>query len=336
MNIARVFPHKATKATPDDPFAFVNCEPPADLPAIDEVHISVAFTWTRKRAEDLKEAWSTVAPTRIGGPGYSHTPGAAFVPGMYLKQGYGITSRGCPNQCWFCSVWRREPGLVELPICECTNILDDNLLACSERHIREVFAMLKRQKRGLVEFTGGLEAKRLEAWHVHLLADLKPAQMFFALDTPDDEEPLRVAAKMLREAGFDRHRLRCYVLIGYPRDTIEQAESRLRLCVELGFYPMAMLWRDEYGTDHKTWSQLSREWIRPALIYAKTKSAAKLAVAGSTSYNTGMAAEAQIFDNDVCKYCSKTRPSEHIYCNGCMDLAQGDFSLFEGRKLRHA
>jgi hypothetical protein len=165
-------------------------------------------------------------------------------------------------------VWQREPALIELPICDGNNVLDDNLLACSERHIREVFAMLKRQ-RGRVEFTGGLEAKRLLSWHVDLLSDLRPAQMFFAYDTPDDEEPLRNASKLLRQAGFTRQSMRVYCLIGYPRDTLELAEVRLRLCVELGFFPMAMLWRDKAGAVDITWARFQREWARPAVIYRK-------------------------------------------------------------------
>ena len=39
--------------------------------------------------------------------------GGDFVPGRYLAPGYVITSRGCPNRCWFCSVWRREGALRE-------------------------------------------------------------------------------------------------------------------------------------------------------------------------------------------------------------------------------
>jgi hypothetical protein len=247
----------------------------------DEVHVSVAFTWDMGRADYLAKQWKHVAPVRMGGPAFNEA-GAAFVPGRYVRGGYVITSRGCPNRCWFCSVWRREPALIELPICDGTNVLDDNLLACSERHIRDVFAMLKRQ-RGPKQFTGGLEAKRLQQWHVDLLADLRPAQMFFAYDTPDDYEPLRAASDILRGAGFTRHHLRCYVLIGYPRDTIDQAEVRLRQCLELGFFPMAMLWRDGKGDTDLTWRKFQRGWARPACIAAKC--AAENIVAGSTSCN---------------------------------------------------
>jgi hypothetical protein len=164
-------------------------------------------------------------------------------------------------------VWQREPRLLELDICDGVNILDDNLLACSERHILAVFAMLLRQ-RGRVEFTGGLEAARLRSWHVELLARLRPAQMFFAFDTPNDEEPLRTASAMLKEAGFTRHAMRVYCLIGFPRDTLGEAESRLRLCLELGFFPMAMLWRDKDGLVDPTWARFQRVWARPAIIAA--------------------------------------------------------------------
>jgi hypothetical protein len=101
-----------------------------------------------------------------------------FIPGMYLKEGYVITSRGCPNRCWFCSVWCREgENIRELPITEGWNILDDNLLACSEKHIKAVFAMADRQEKRPY-FTGGLEAARLQLWHVHEFAKLKPKKMF--------------------------------------------------------------------------------------------------------------------------------------------------------------
>ena len=53
--------------------------------------------------------------------------GEAFTPGLYLKHGYTITSRGCHNHCWFCSVPKREGTLRELPITDGWNILDDNV-----------------------------------------------------------------------------------------------------------------------------------------------------------------------------------------------------------------
>lgn len=88
--------------------------------------------------------------------------------------------------------------------------------------------MLARQGRR-IEFTGGLEAAALEDYQVGLLADMKPRpNCFFAYDPGDPFETLKSAADRLLAAGFTArsHRLRCYVLIGYPKDTFALAESR--------------------------------------------------------------------------------------------------------------
>lgn len=272
MNIARVFP-RITKATPNDDYTFYDA-PGMFLPLIDEVHISVAFTFDLKRAEMLEKEWRHVAPVKIGGPALDE-PGGEFTPGMYIKSGYVITSRGCPNKCWFCSVWRREGELRELEVKEGNNILDDNLLACSDEHIREVFEMLKHQKYGKPEFTGGLEAARLKDWHVEELRKLKPKQLFFAYDTPDDEEPLIEAGKKLLKAGFTTasHNLRCYVLIGYPQDTFVAAEERLTQTIKAGFFPMAMLYMDKKTgkTRGSEWEKFQRVWARPAIVSTKAK-----------------------------------------------------------------
>ena len=266
MKIARVFPRRTT-ATPDDSLAFTT-PPPKTLPDIDEVHVSVTFTYDMEKAEQLAEAWNkTGLPVLMGGPAFNE-PGGEFVPGLYLKQGYVITSRGCPNRCHFCSVPKREGyKLRELTVKDGFNILDDNLLACSEKHIWEVFEMLKRQPEKPV-FTGGLEAKLLQSWHVNLLREVKPKRMYFAYDTPDDYEPLLQAGKLLRDGGISKASqvARCYVLIGYDGDTMEKAEKRLRETWKAGFFPFAMLYRDEKGAVQQNWKQFQRLWARPQII----------------------------------------------------------------------
>jgi hypothetical protein len=155
---------------------------------------------------------------------------------------------------------------------------DDNLLACPRPHVDAVFAMLGRQGRR-VEFTGGLEARALEDYQVGLLADLKPRpNCFFAYDPGDPFETLENAARRLLAAGFTArsHRLRCYVLIGFPKDTFDAAETRLADMLRIGFTPMAMLWRPENAAAAKyapgpEWRAFQRRWARPAIIHTKAK-----------------------------------------------------------------
>ena len=272
--VIRVFPRR-TRATPDDALAYVG--PPDLFAQADRINLSVAFTWDKPHAEQLAEEWRHVAPTTVGGVAYGD-PGAEFVPGRYIKEGYTFTSRGCIRTCWFCSVWKRQPVPVLLPIQDGWNILDDNLLACPEEHVRAVFTMLGRQ-RHRVEFTGGLEALSLQDYQVDLLAGLRPKPTcFFAYDPGDAFETLEHAASRLLNAGFTRasHRLRCYVLIGYPKDTFAAAEQRLQQIMGLGFKPMAMLWRPETPNAQKwepgpAWHTFQRRWARPAIIHARRR-----------------------------------------------------------------
>ncbi len=279
--LARVFPRK-TKATPDDDLAFFDGMGRSALPdlftpslGITEVHVSVAFTYDKPRAEQLAEEWQHVAPVKVGGVAYGDTS-LEFIPGRYIREGYTFTSRGCPRRCWFCGVWKKWPEPNLLPIVDGWNILDDNLLACPRHHVEAVFAMLRRQKRR-VEFTGGLEARALEDYQVGLLADLKPRpNMFWAYDPGDPFETLESAAKRMLAAGFtaESHRLGCYVLIGYPNDTFSLAEKRLKDMLRIGFTPRAMLWQPETPSAQKwkpseDWRSFRRRWFRPAIIHAR-------------------------------------------------------------------
>ena len=115
--IARVFTRK-TNMSPTDQLAFFG--PPtldALAAAIDEVHISVTFTWDLERAEELYNDWQMLGvPVEVGGPAFDDRMGD-FTPGMYLREGMTITSRGCTKDCWFCSVPRCAHGIIrELPV----------------------------------------------------------------------------------------------------------------------------------------------------------------------------------------------------------------------------
>ena len=94
--------------------------------------------------------------------------------------------------------------------------------------------------------------------------------MFFAYDPGDEFETLCSAARRLLDAGFTRasHYMRAYVLIGYPKDTFAAAEQRLQQMLQIGFTPMAMLWRPETPSQQKwmpeeSWRTFQRMWASP-------------------------------------------------------------------------
>jgi hypothetical protein len=233
VKLIRVFPRK-TAATPDD--ENVRFDPPGFFDAADAVHVSVTWTWDRPKAERLAEAWRAVTDNvQVGGPAYGD-PGGEFTPGLYLKHGYTMTSRGCPNHCWFCVEQDREHREIEIK--DGWNILDSNLLACSRPHIEQVFEMLSRQ--------------------------------------PEREPLQRAAKMLneagLIRAG---HNVRCYCLIGWERDTIAKAEKRLRDTAKLGIMPMAMLFDHgaHRENDQREWTVFQREWANSFIVGTKMRGA---------------------------------------------------------------
>ena len=269
--IARVFPSK-TNMCPSDPLAFFG--PPtieAMAMDIDEVHISVTFSWDLEKAEELFEAWQILGvPVLVGGPAFDDRMGD-FTPGMYVKPGVLFTSRGCNKDCWFCSVPKCAHGVIrELPIYDGYNICDDNILGTSEAHFRAVIEMLRRQKERAI-FTGGLEPALLQPWQAELLRTINPKRMYTAYDTKDDYEAIRQMAKIMWEAGFppNAQQIKCYCLCGYEGDSFDDAEKRMHQIMDVGFIPFAMLFRNEVGSVDNEWKKFQQEWANSIIVGRK-------------------------------------------------------------------
>jgi len=258
VKIARVFPVR-TSMTPTDPDAYVGL-PTMFMPCYDEIHISCVFTWDIPKVRQLTKEWCQYAPVFEGGPAFDDK-GENFESGRYLKSGVTITSRGCPNNCSFCFVPKREGKIRELPIVEGNIIQDNNLLACSKSHIDKVFSMLKTQR--YIDFSGGFEASRITDEVVEQLRELKIYQMWLAYDHDNADKSLKKAVNKLSKY-FKRDKIRCYVLIGYENDTIDKAKNRLRKAWEIGTLPFAMLYKPKDYT--KDWKIFQRQWTRPAII----------------------------------------------------------------------
>lgn len=266
MTIARVFPRR-TSLTPTDDLAFVG-DPPLWLPDVDEIHVSVAFTWDCAEGERLAEAWGFHYPGRVklGGPAYG-SPSDTFTPGVYVRPGVVFTSRGCDRHCPWCLVPEREGPLRLLPITEGYIINDNNLAQCPTEHRQAVYQMLARQPRAAI-FAGGIDARLVTDEFAEELRSIRVSELFLAADTEQSLPTLRRATSRL--AFLTREKLRCFVMVAFGGETISAAEARLEAVWEAGAMPFCQLYQPpdrwiEYGAD---WRALRRTWSRPAAMKA--------------------------------------------------------------------
>lgn len=269
LGIIRVFPRK-TSYTPVDRMAFVGEPPGLFIPPHDEVNISCAFTWDMDYVEYLKFLWEGVTdkPVKVGGPAY-HSPATDFVPGMYVRDGITFTSRGCNNNCPWCGVRQIEGTLKELPIYPGNIIQDNNFLQCSRQHKDKVFDMLRTQS-GIC-FRGGLEPDLIDDHFISNVTSLRIKELWLACDTDAALHTFKKACQRLVDAGYSRHHIHCYSLIGHD---MEREEARNREIWNAGAMPFSQLERDftRQKTQYpKEWRDFERLWQRPAAMRSHMK-----------------------------------------------------------------
>lgn len=254
--ICRVFPRR-TNSSPDDQHAYFT-EPDLFTPRYKEAHVSCVFTWDIPRAKALAKSWESHAEkVIIGGPAFN-SYAKDFMPGMYLKKGITITTRGCPNNCNYCFVPIREGKLRELPIKEGHIVQDNNILRSSEKHIDSVFKMLRKQKKP-ISFTGGIDVYALNDNFIEKLRTIKLSSLFLAYDKPAQRNAVQKAVEKLRKY-FKWRQLMVYCLIGYKGDTIEAARERLDFIIDIGATPFAQKERIPVEDFKQSFTQYSREW----------------------------------------------------------------------------
>ena len=137
--------------------------------------------------------------------------------------------------------------------------------------------MLGRQKKNLL-----LQVDWRPAFFVHgmwtFCGNIKPSVCILPMIRRTITNRLFTQENFFKKADSPRsaHKTCCYVLIGYPGDTMENAEKRLRDAWAAGFLPYAMLYRDETGIVNQDWKQFQRLWVRPQIIISRLKHSSEL------------------------------------------------------------
>lgn len=185
LGILRVFLRR-TSQTPQDELVQIG-EPElftSNPSEIDEVHISVIFSWDKEKALKLKKFYErSYAVVKIGGPAFPDTvrDKSEFCTGRYIKQGIIFTTRGCDFSCPWCLVPEIEGKFRQISEVSSGNTIQDNNILLSNRdHFLKVCQMLRGETG--IRFLGGLDSRLLKDWHIEELRSLRIKEIWLSFD----------------------------------------------------------------------------------------------------------------------------------------------------------
>ncbi len=164
-------------------------------------------------------------------------PDCSLYPNMDYSMGF--LTRGCPNKCPWCVVWRKEgdihPAADIDDFCRHDKavLMDNNVLAC-DWGIKQIEKIVKKGIR--IDFNQGLDARLIDDSMAKLLSKVKwLAPVRLACDTAAQMKHVHRAVEALRWYNTKPMAYSCYVLIR-PGE-IEDALARIRFLKGIGVDP---------------------------------------------------------------------------------------------------
>lgn len=259
--------HKATGDT-------VEWHTPLD--SYDKVYVSKIFTFT----PDI-DYCINADEVAYGGTGYDLVnklpieiervcPDYDLYP--QFDEAYGFLSRGCPRNCGFCIVSKKE-GRISHQVADLQDfyrgqktikLLDPNLLACkdSEKLLQQL-----ADSKACVDFTQGLDIRFITKDNMQIINKIKTKMIHFARDNPKQDltKDFTKFQELTRIKGYVKKKV--YVLTNY-NSTHEEDMHRIYTLKNLGFDPYVMVY--EKDTAEQVKRQVQR-WVNNKIIFRSGK-----------------------------------------------------------------
>lgn len=198
-------------------------------------------------------------------------PDYSLYPDLTKDTAYGFLTRGCPNNCAFCLVSKKE-GRITRKVADLNEwwngqkkivLLDANILACRD-HL-ELLEQLAASG-AWVDFCQGLDARFITPQNLEVLNRIKIKTIHFAFDFMKNEKRiiagLNMAAQQLNLAAMNAA---VYMLTNYDT-TIEQDLYRLREIQKTGLIPDVRIYRKTSLPRRHILRDLQR-WCNNRFIY---------------------------------------------------------------------
>ena len=202
-------------------------------------------------------------------------PDYDLYPDLTKDKAFGFLTRGCPNNCGFCSVSKKE-GFVSHKVADLSEwwngqkeiiLLDANILAC-RRHL-ELLEQLA-QSGASVDFTQGLDARFINEKNLEILKRIKIKTLHFAFDFMRNERRIVKGLKLAKEALkiTDRKAI-VYMLTNFDTSIIDDC-YRVKLIQSAGYMPDVRIYRKNALPKRHILRDLQR-WSNNRILYRSTK-----------------------------------------------------------------
>jgi hypothetical protein len=198
-------------------------------------------------------------------------PDYSLYPKLTSNTAYGFLTRGCPNNCAFCIVSKKE-GRKSTKVADLSEfwdgqknicLLDPNILACHQH--MDLLQQLADSK-AWVDFTQGIDARFINDQNVHLLAKIKVKMLHFAFDFMKNERKIISGLKKAKEVlKLDEGKMIVYVLTNYDT-AIKDDLYRIRKLKEMKYMPDVRIYRKNSLPKRHILRDLQR-WCNNRFIY---------------------------------------------------------------------
>lgn len=240
----------------------------------DVVYVSKVFTYSADYPYEINA--DTVL---YGGPAYGTADlGLDSVMPDYSLYGitdmaYGYLTRGCYNNCPYCSVPKIDGNAVRkvADLKDFWNgqkyikIMDSNLLGHAERSVVIDLMQQLIDSRAYVDFTQGLDIRLVDDEIIDLLMQMKIKMVHFAWDDPRDKIIPRKLQHFRDRTGWDYHKVTVYVLTNFWSN-IEQDKWRIYTIRDIGLMPYVMIYEKEKLPKGHELLKLQR-WVNTPMIF---------------------------------------------------------------------
>ena len=198
-------------------------------------------------------------------------PDYSLYPELTKNTAYGFLTRGCPNNCDFYIVSKKE-GRCSYKVADLSEwwdgqrrieLLDANILACRDRNDL-LIQLIDSNAR--VNFNQGLDARLIDKDVALLLNRVKKDKVHFAFDFMRNEEKITEGLRIYRNVCCpDPRNAIVYILTNYNTTF---AEDWYRVCAvrEAGYYPDIRVYRKASLPKRHILRDLQR-WCNNRILY---------------------------------------------------------------------